>query len=167
MLGAFLQGLLCLLPYRNIALVAPVSLALAFSITRTLLMARDLIRSPYMDGVIDGRTAILFPDDSGSYEKAGDRQLCTIVLGARSNHPLGMFAPGFKEVGDYLKSMCAELDQNPSKHGFLGNSTWLSAGERGVSSEVMTICYFDSPASVHAYAHEPVAHRRYGVVAQD
>lgn len=156
MLGAFIQGLLCLLPYRNIALVAPVCLALVFSIARTLLQAAGILRNPYMDGVIDGRTAVVFPNETGSYEKAGDRQLCTIMLAVRSNHPLGMFADGFKEVGDYFESLCAELDKNASSLGFLGNSSWLYAGERGVSSEFMSIVYFDSPESLHAYAHGPL-----------
>lgn len=156
MLGALLQGLLCLLPYRNIALVAPVILVLTFQTALAVLRAFGVLPNPYMDGVIDGRTVPVYPTEKGTYDKPADKQVCAIVLAVRSNSPLGMLAPGFKEVGDYFTDMCLELDKNPVAHGFLGNSAWLSAGDRGVSSEFMSIVYFDSSDSLHAYAHGPL-----------
>ena len=156
LLGALVQGFLCLLPYHNIALVAPASLALIGLIARTLLITFGILKNPYADGVIEGRTAALYADETGAYEKPGDQQICVIVLAVRSNHPLGLLADGFKDVGDYFNAMCAELDKDPKTHGFLGNSAWLAAGDRGVSSEFMSIMYFDSPESLHAYAHGPL-----------
>lgn len=123
LVGALLQGLLCLLPYRNIALIAPVCVLLAFSIAKTFLMVAGILHNPYMDNVVTERTAILFPDSNGSYSTPGGRELCTIMLAVRSNHPLGILADGYKEVGDYFEKMCAELSRDATKHGFLGNSS--------------------------------------------
>ena len=109
-----------------------------------------------MDGVIDGRTVPVYPDENGNYEKPADTQVCAIVLAVRSNSPLGMFADGFKEVGDYFESMSKEMDRDPTLHGYLGQSSWLSAADRGVSSEFMSIVYFNSPESLHNYAHGPL-----------
>lgn len=156
LIGALLQGLLAFLPYRNIALVAPVVTAISFLILRTILMTLGYLRNPYMDGVIDGRTVPVFPDEDGNYEKPADSQVCAIMLAVRSNHPIGMFAPGFKEVGDYFQGMSKELDSDPTITGYLGQSSWLSAADRGVSSEFMSIVYFNSIESLHAYAHGPL-----------
>lgn len=156
-IGALIQGLLCLLPYRNIALITPVILLLGFQVARTLLMSAGILHNPYMDGVLEGKkTALLYPDEKGVYGKPADRSICAIVLAVRSNSPLGMFADGYTEVGDYFVAMSKELDKNPTVHGYLGSSAWLSAADRGVSSEFMSIVYFDSAESLHAYAHGPL-----------
>lgn len=156
MLGALIQGLLCFLPYRNLALVAPVCMVLALSIGRTMLQTIGVLSNPYIENVVTERTAIVYPDSNGSYATPGGRELCTIMLAVRSNHPLGILADGYKEVGDHFGNMCAELNKDAAKHGFLGNSSWLAAGERGVSSEFMSIMYFDSVESLHNYAHGPL-----------
>lgn len=156
MLGAFLQGVFCLLPYRNIALVAPIVVVLAIQTGRTLLMAAGVTHNPYMDGVIDGRTVPVYPDQDGTYKKPADDQVCAIMLAARSNSPLGILAAGYQTVGDYFDKMTAELDNNSTELGYLGSSSWLSAADRGVSSELMSMVYFKSPEHLHAYAHGPL-----------
>ena len=154
--GAFLQGILCLLPYHNIALVAPVIMLLVFRVLRTALQTVGLLRNPYMDGVIDGRTVPVYPDENGNREKPADTQVCAIMLAVRSNHPLGIFGDGYKEVGDYFEKMSTQLDKSPTIHGYLGNSSWISAADRGVASEFMSMAYFDSPESLHTFAHGPL-----------
>lgn len=129
---------------------------LAYRAIRVLLMTVGLLHNPYMDGVLDGRTVPVYPDEKGSYEKPADAQVCAIMLAVRSNHPLGIFADGFKEVGDYFAKMSKQLDGDPTVHGYLGNSSWLSAADRGVSSEFMSMVYFDTPESLHAFAHGPL-----------
>jgi len=109
-----------------------------------------------MDGVIPGRTVPVYPSEKGVQETPAEKEICAIVLGARSNHPLGMFGPGFKEIGDYMNRMQAELDSTPKTHGFLGASSWLSSADRGTSSEAMTLMYFESSEALHAYAHGPL-----------
>ena len=109
-----------------------------------------------MDGVINGRTVPVYPDNEGNYEKPAGAEVCAIMLAVRSNHPLGILGDGFKDVGDYFTAMSKELDSDPTIHGYLGQSAWISAADRGVSSEFMSMIYFDSVESLHTYAHGPL-----------
>lgn len=99
------------------------------------------------------RTAIAYPNEKGIYEKPGDSTICAILLSVVSNHPLGMFGPGFKEVGDYFDAMMEELSSDATQHGFLGSTTWLNATHRTTSNEVANILYFENEDAMHAYAH--------------
>ncbi len=153
MFGALLQGLLSFLPYRNIMLVAPVALIILYKSAVALLQTFGLLKNPYMDGVIPQRTAILYANAHNQHSTPGGDEVCAILLASRSNHPLGMFAPGFKEVGERFTWMTKEMEKSPTEHGFLGASTWINSGDRGYSSEVMVIIYFESMHHLHTYAH--------------
>lgn len=154
MLGALVQGAFSFLPYRNIALVAPVAMFLAFQLTRTTLQCFGVLKNPLMDGVIPGRTAIVYPNErNGQHDQAGNKKICAIILGIRSNHPLGMLAKGYYEAGQYFDEMLAELDKDATKCGYLGASGWISSSDRGYASEKMGILYFESAEKVHEYAH--------------
>ena len=156
MMGALIQGLLCFLPYRNIALVAPVVMILGYRVIKTALQAMCWIHNPYMEGIVNRRTVPVFPDSNGQRGEPGDTQICAIVLAARSNSPLGVFSEGYKEVGLYFLKMLKQLERESTQHGFLGGSRWASTADRGVSSELMNLLYFDSLESLHAYAHGPL-----------
>lgn len=153
MLGALVQGLLNFLPYRNLLLVAPVALLMLYKIATALLQTFGILHNPWMDGVIDHRTAIVYANEHGEHEKPGDSEVCTIMLAARSNHPLGMLGPGFKEVGDRFTLMTNELDKRPTDFGFLGSSTWINSSDRTTGNEVMVMMYFKSLHHCHEYAH--------------
>jgi heme-degrading monooxygenase HmoA len=109
-----------------------------------------------MDGVINSRTVPVFPGANGNRQNPAEEQVCAIILAVRSNHPLGIFASGYEEVGNYFSNMMKQLEKQSTEYGFLGASSWLSTADRGVSSEYMTIIYFDSLESLHAYAHGPL-----------
>lgn len=115
----------------------------------------DILPSPYMDGVIPGRTVPIFPSDKEMQDRPSNTGICAIILAARSNSPLGIFAPGYKDVETFFTSMITELDRHATANGFLGASSWLSAADRGVAGEVMNIVYFESLDALHAYAHGP------------
>lgn len=154
-IGALLQGLLSFLPYRNLLLILPVLALLAFKLLTTALQTLNLIPNPWIADAIPNRTAILYANEHGEYENPGDQAICTIMLAARSNHPLGMLGPGFKEVGDRFTVMTRELDADPTTHGYLGSSTWLNSSDRTSGNEQMVLMYFKSLAACHAYAHGP------------
>ena len=156
MLGALLQGLFSFLPYRNLLLVAPVALILTYKLLTALLQTLGLLHNPWMDGAIDRRTAILYANEHGEYEKPGDAEVCAIMLAARSNHPLGMLGPGFKGVGDRFTEMTKQMDKDPTKYGYLGSSTWINSSDRSAGNEQMVMMYFRSLADCHAYAHGPM-----------
>jgi hypothetical protein len=102
------------------------------------------------------RTVPVYPNEKGTYEKAGDTTVCAILLGVVSNHPLGMLGPGFQEVGDRFEAMVKEMSADATQHGFLGSSAWLNASHRTSSNEFMSILYFVDEDALHAYAHGPM-----------
>jgi hypothetical protein len=122
----------------------------------TALVLKGILPNPHMKDVALYRTAAAFPNEKGAYEKAGDTTVCTLLLGIISNHPLGMFAPGFKEVGEQFTAMMDELSVDASKHGFLGATNWVNAGLRTTSNEILNIMYFEDEVALHAYAHGPL-----------
>ncbi|EMC99306.1 hypothetical protein BAUCODRAFT_31625 [Baudoinia panamericana UAMH 10762] len=156
LVGAVIQGLICLLPYRNIALVAPAFLFLGYEIVTTLLKAFGITHNPYMNNVIPGRTAVVFPSEKGTHEEPAGSSLCAIMLAVRSNHPLGVFGPGYNTVGDYFRRMMEQLDAESKQWGYLGASPWLSVADRGVQSEYMVMVYFENEDYMHQFAHGPL-----------
>ncbi|KAK4978338.1 hypothetical protein LTR66_010641 [Elasticomyces elasticus] len=153
LLGACIQSLLFL--YLPISVsVAPAFVLLGLRIGDVLLMWSGLKHNHYMDGVIPGKTAIHFPDSHGTYTgDPANSEICVIVLAARSNHPLGMFAPGIKTLTDYFNANVKALEASPEEHGLLGMSSWVNAGDRAASSESMVIAYFKNVDYLHKFAH--------------
>jgi hypothetical protein len=101
----------------------------------------------------------VFADENGNREgreAIAGQDLCVIMLAARSNHPLGALAPGYKQVGDFMKSFVEDLGANSEKYGFLGASSWLSAADRAANSEQMGLLYFKSVDHMHEWAHGPL-----------
>ena len=50
------------------------------------------------------------PDGNGNYGAPGSERIAVLLLGAKSNHPLGVFAPGFGDLGKYMGRMNDELE---------------------------------------------------------
>jgi hypothetical protein len=59
----------------------------------------------------------------------------------RLSSPLGLLAPGFKELGDYFTSMNRDIEKRSEEYGLLGNSNWIGM-ERDSSNDLMTVMYF-------------------------
>lgn len=109
-------------------------------------MTLGLIRNPGMDDVIMGKFTALLPDRNGVFSgKAADQDVALILLAARSNQyvllppclvlfsppwafqsypvsrltpnsPMGIFGPGFKEIGDYMNKMQDQLANNATRY---------------------------------------------------
>jgi hypothetical protein len=130
-LGAVLQGLVVLVIPVSYAVLPPI-LILSYLLAKTGLMTLGIIKNPGMDGVVMGKFTALLPDRNGVFSgKAADQDVALILLAARSNQyvlssfhrfgefnpvsrptpnsPMGIFGPGFKELGDYMKKMQAQL----------------------------------------------------------
>ncbi|KAH0543593.1 hypothetical protein FGG08_002154 [Glutinoglossum americanum] len=157
LLGATIQSLLFLLLPTRFSL-APAVLILTYRTADALLMASGLRKNPYLGGVIHGKFTAQIPDRQGGFSKETSNEgICIFMVGARANHPLGMFAPGFKELGDFFRGMVQQLEKNPEESGFLGASSWAGS-DRTSSNETTTVIYFRSLSHIHAFAHSP-AHR--------
>lgn len=116
-----------------------------------------MLPNPYFKDVTPYRTGIVYPDEKGDQQsKVGNQSVCAILLGVVSHSPLGMFAPGFKGVGDRFEAMTRDISLDASRHGFLGSSSWINAGERTTSNEAAIMLYFENEEYLHAYAHGPM-----------
>lgn len=109
--------------------------------------------------MIPGRTAPLFPSTDGTLSRTRDtiatKPITVAHFGAQSNHPLGLLAPGYKQVADYFTSMIQALDSSAAgsdRYGFLGGTPYLGIGGRGAASEVMAVLYFESAQGLHDFA---------------
>jgi hypothetical protein len=54
-------------------------------------------------------------DLNGNFGRPGSEKIAVLLLGAKSNHPLGIFAPDFNTVGSYLQKMTKELENDPAQ----------------------------------------------------
>ncbi|KAH8728468.1 hypothetical protein GQ44DRAFT_724463 [Phaeosphaeriaceae sp. PMI808] len=155
LIGALLQGVShVLLPYPNIALLLPALLVLTYKAGKTLLILASILPNPSMSNVIQYRTTPSFPSrETGAQDNGSARRMCAILLSVVSHHPLGMLAPGYREVGRRFDEMMLEVSESATIHGFLGASGWMGAHERTAGNEFATIMYFENEECVHAYAH--------------
>jgi hypothetical protein len=60
---------------------------------------------------------------------------------------MGLFAPGFKDLGDIMRGMQRRLDAEAEKYGLLGSSPWV-AMERSYANSLCFIMYFQAEKCV-------------------
>ncbi|KAF2103414.1 hypothetical protein NA57DRAFT_63959 [Rhizodiscina lignyota] len=154
-LGAIVQGLLFLVLGR-VALILPITLV-GWRVLDAFLQAQGLKPNPHMEGVIKNKFSAQFPSEDGQYgNKPANGEVCVLLLGFKSNHPMQMLAPGFKETGDHFNNMMVELQAHKEENGLLGTTSWIGLGERTTANEVMTTFYFRSLEDVHNFANGKV-----------
>ncbi|KIW68960.1 hypothetical protein PV04_04871 [Phialophora macrospora] len=117
-------------------------------------------KNVYAEGVIDGKWSIGYPSDGETeivHGKPGENGPgAVMILGAKSNSPLGMFGDGYKEVADRFRDMLAQLEDEADESGFMGMSNWVSVGERPTNNEIGTISYWRSIEDIHNFALSPI-----------
>ena len=150
--GAVAQSLAFLLVGR-IALFPAVSYIL-YTLANTSAAAYGLKRNPLMDGVIPGKFSSAFPNSQGTYgSKSADTDLVVFHIGFRNNHPLGIFAPGVKQIGEYFQQMIVDLEAHDEEFGLMGATNWLNASARTTQNETLVVAYFKTVEGVHNFAH--------------
>lgn len=114
-------------------------LLLGWGIVDTLLMTFGMKKNSQYEGVIDGKWSVGYPGEGDSQVVQGKPSEngpgAVMILGTRSNSPMGMFAdgkpwfsphdttnannlaPGFKEVGDRFRDMLAGLEDRREESG--------------------------------------------------
>lgn len=117
-------------------------------------MSVGWLHNTYQDDIIHKKFSAQFPDEEGKYgNKPADTDVVVFLIGTRCNHPLGLLAPGFKELGGYFPSMTKDLEQHADEFGFLGMTAWLNSSDRTTQSEIMSVGYFKTTEGLHAFAH--------------
>ncbi|EST05121.1 Protein of unknown function DUF4188 [Kalmanozyma brasiliensis GHG001] len=157
LMGASIQCLLVSVLGARLWIVALPVLMLGLRCLRTILQARGMLKNPYMEGVIPGKTTCHFPNSDGSYSGAtSNKSMAVLLISVKSNHPLGALAPGFKELGEFFNGCVEWLEEDSHARGFLGMTTWLNANDRATSNELLNIGYFRNVEDIHALAHHAI-----------
>jgi len=110
-----LQTLLTLLPIPTIYSLTPAITVLLIRFINTLLITYGIIPNPYLQNAIPKKSTAQIPDLNGNFNGPGKEKIAVLFLGAKSNHPLGIFAPDFGIVGNYLEKMTSELESDPTQ----------------------------------------------------
>ena len=165
LLGALTQaGATLLLPGR-LALAPPLLLAI-YTLARTAVQTITFT-SPLssrsttsidsdLDTPILGRTSVAIPPRGQGREGVVAFHLCV-----RFSHPLGILAPGVRQIGAHFAACNARiLDESKSKPSFgcLGVSSWR-ADAGGAHNALLAVYYFASVEGLNRFAHDAV-HRR-------
>ena len=116
LIGACMQScLLFLLP--KFYGMAPAALILTAHLMNTVLITLGYKGNPYLEDVIMKKTSAQVPDQNGNFGEAGGQKIAVLLLGAKSNHPLGAFAPYFGQVNTYVQQMTAQLEAGAQHNG--------------------------------------------------
>jgi len=73
------------------------------------------------------------------------------LIGARYNHPLGLFSPHAFTVGNAFVDMVTNLDKHAEEFGYLGATSWQSTSA-AANNELMIVCYFKNVEGLHKFA---------------
>lgn len=133
------------------------ALVLGSRLVKTILQARGMLKHDLMDGVIKGRTTCHFPNQDGDYVgPSSNKSMAVLLISVRSNHPMGILAPGMKELGEFFNGCVDWLEQDSHERGFLGMTSWLNCADRRAGNEMLNIGYFRSVEDIHALAHHAI-----------
>lgn len=137
--------------------LVPAVAVLLYRTLDTYAMVIGFKENIYMKDVIQQKFSAQIPDELGDHgSKPADAPVTVLIIGTRSNHPLGMLAPGFKELGGHFEGMAKALEANAEKFGYLGMTSWLNASVRKTGSELQQVAYFRSYEGLHAFAHSEI-----------
>lgn len=155
LLGALVQSAIVFVIPRLYALL-PVFLVLAARFADSMAITYGFKRNHYLDEAIIHRVSPQIPDEDGNFhEESSKEKVVVFMLGAKSNNPLGIFAPRFKEMGDFLNNMIRALEKNSVENGFYGGSSWTNQDKNG-ATEFLFLSYWRTTEDVHNFAYQPV-----------
>lgn len=171
-MGALFQTLIVAFLPAGYALL-PLAFIIGRSIISTILAVRAQNISTFTSGIIPGRVTAQLPLPLPSRSRSpplngnpGDpivyfghepaaTSLVAFHLGVNFYHPLGLLAPGAREIGAHFQSMTAELTARRDEFGMVNMSTWRGT-ERSSNNTIMLIAYFRSVADLNRFAHDKV-----------
>jgi len=108
LLSACLQSFLILL-LPKLYTLTPAATLLTIRALNTLLVTTGIKHNHYMDGAVMKKSTAQPLDVNGDYFGPGHENIAVLLLGAKSNHPLGIFAHLFSIVYDYVEKMSRQM----------------------------------------------------------
>jgi hypothetical protein len=140
-----------------------------------MLITYGIKPNPYLRDVIPKKSTAQPMDKDGNFPGTGKEKIAILLLGAKSNHPLGIFAPDFRIMGDFNSKMYHELEtadnqdsgckppnsfppfsKSDTNHVTVLGQTQFTRQDANGANEFITISYWRSIDDVHAYAHTPL-----------
>ena len=118
LLGACTQASLALLVRNKYYAFLPAAILLSFRIVDALLIHFRLKKNPFLqNAILKKRFSAVVPDKDGKFRGAGQEKVVILLLGAKSNHPFGFFAPEFLKTFRWLAEMNSEFDTQDGPDG--------------------------------------------------
>ncbi|KAF2754558.1 hypothetical protein EJ05DRAFT_479530 [Pseudovirgaria hyperparasitica] len=153
-LGAILQSIL-FVTFGHRAFIPAVAL-IGFRMINAFLITVGVKANLEMQNTILSKFSAQIPQSDGTFSgRPADGDVVVLKIGARTDHPLGLFAPGFKVLGEYMTAMQASLEAHATHYSYLGGTSY-SGMERATGNEFTYIMYFSTVEGVHAFAHDPL-----------
>ena len=90
--------------------LTPAIILLLIHIIDVFLVTKGLKPNPYLKNAVFKKSTPQVLDQDGDYRGPGQEKIAILLLGAKSNHPLGVFAPDFVKVDDFNTRMYAQLE---------------------------------------------------------
>ncbi|KAK7739639.1 hypothetical protein SLS53_005606 [Cytospora paraplurivora] len=150
--GAALQMLFGLAAPAQYVLL-PVALTFSIWGLDFALQYLGLRKSPYLRDAVRDRHSIMFRERDGSrpQEGLGTKPVAMFLIGIRSNHPLGRFAPKYRKFNEYMDELYEYAEAN-----HLGRTPdWLN-NEHAQNNTLCSISYWRSLEELEAFAREPI-----------
>ena len=85
-------------------------IVLASRTVTAVLIHFKFIGNPYLQDGLTRRVTALVPDEAGNLVEPGQQGVTVLMLGAKSNHPFGFFAPEFLQTYTWVDKMNKEFD---------------------------------------------------------
>ncbi|KAH6987638.1 hypothetical protein BKA56DRAFT_478868 [Ilyonectria sp. MPI-CAGE-AT-0026] len=159
LIGAIMQIPLCaILPIRY-AIIPALALLLS-SIITTISQARKPESNNFMNHIVTGRSSAQVPSTStaslGRFSsQPAEAPIVVFNIGSQFNHPLGILAPGVKDLGERFLALKRDLLNRREEFGLLGVSSFIG-NEQASNNTSMLTCFFRDVESLHRFAHEPM-----------
>jgi len=117
LLGACFQASIALIVQNKYYAFLPAVLILSARIINAVMIHFKIKPNPYLEKVVFKKAAAVVPDGNGNFTGAGQEKIAVLLLGAKSNHPFGAFAPEFLKMFKYLSDMNAEFEKENGPNG--------------------------------------------------
>jgi hypothetical protein len=95
--------------------LAPALILLSIHLVEVILITTGLKPNPYLKNVIFKKSTPQVLDDDGDFRGPGQEKIAIFLLGAKSNHPLGIFGPDFMIADWFITRMSEQLEDPMSQ----------------------------------------------------
>ncbi|KAL2420068.1 Monooxygenase [Exophiala dermatitidis] len=155
LLGALIQSIVVFVVPRLYATI-PLILVLGARVVDAMAVTWGWKKNPMLDGALMHRVSPQIPDEDGTFhEDAAEEKVVVFLLGAKANHPLGIFSPNMNTISGFLTGMISNLDETATENGFYGGSNWTNQDKNG-ATEFLFLSYWRSTEDIHKYAYSPL-----------